>query len=103
MRRTKPSGGSTPKHAVLLFCRQCVGEERGKKENCQGDEISCPFYRFRLGKGRPTVVHIRRQCLICMNGSKKEVADCETVDCSLWTYRLGNNPIRTGVGGGRRE
>ena len=32
---------------------------------------------------------IRKECLYCMGGSFKLVAECETITCGLWSYRTG--------------
>lgn len=32
---------------------------------------------------------IRKECLYCMGGSFKLVAECETITCGLWSYRMG--------------
>lgn len=42
---------------------------------------------------------IRLKCLDCQSGSPKAVRLCESSDCYLFTYRLGNNPNRKGIGG----
>ena len=34
---------------------------------------------------------IRKQCLQCMGGSRKEVNDCTTTYCSLHRYRMGKD------------
>lgn len=41
---------------------------------------------------------IRAKCLDCCIGSSAEVKGCITKECSLWQYRLGTNPNRTGIG-----
>lgn len=41
---------------------------------------------------------IRAKCLEC-GGRPKEVRICETQTCSLYIYRLGKNPNRSGIGG----
>lgn len=43
---------------------------------------------------------IRLKCLDCCCGQYKEVRLCPSDDCSLWIYRFGHNPKRTGLGGG---
>lgn len=94
-----PLPTSTPLRAIRRFCVACVGspyEVDGcggdKCLNGQGDgEGVCFFYRFRMGKGRPSVKLIRKMCLECMEGSSKLVADCES-DCHLKRFRFGKNP-----------
>lgn len=44
---------------------------------------------------------IRRKCLDCCNGSRSEVRKCEDTDCSLFPYRFGHNPRRSGIGNKR--
>lgn len=36
---------------------------------------------------------IKRHCLDCMFGDKKEVAACEEMDCNLHPFRMGKNPF----------
>lgn len=35
---------------------------------------------------------IRKKCLDCSGGSRKEVRECPCRDCPLYLYRLGHNP-----------
>ncbi len=49
--------------------------------------------------GGPVKV-IRAKYLDCA-GSKKEVRLCQTQDCPLYSYRMGKNPNRAGIGGGQ--
>ena len=95
MKRTKKARLS-PKKAVLLFCKQCVGAAT-EIESCGGKD--CPFYPYRLGKGRPPLKVIRKQCLLCMGGTRQFVKECTTTDCPLYPYREGTNPNRSGIGG----
>lgn len=44
---------------------------------------------------------IRRKCLDCSNGSRNEVRKCLDHDCSLFPYRFGHNPSRSGIGNKR--
>lgn len=41
---------------------------------------------------------IRGKCLDCCTGQFKEVRFCVAEDCPLYTYRLGKNPRRAGIG-----
>jgi len=41
---------------------------------------------------------IRIKCLECA-GRPKEVRLCETSGCSLYIFRMGKNPNRSGIGG----
>lgn len=42
---------------------------------------------------------IRKKCLDCSMGNKKEVRFCVITTCPLYPYRLGHNPNRKGIGG----
>jgi hypothetical protein len=104
---------STPLEAIHKFCVACVGSPFEVKD-CGGDKClngecypngECWFYKFRLGKGRPSVKLIRQMCLWCQGGSKEFVKDCfegtghsGVSACPLWQYRLGTNPKRAGIG-----
>lgn len=35
---------------------------------------------------------IRKYCLDCSGGSRKEVAICRIPECPLWEYRFGKRP-----------
>lgn len=39
---------------------------------------------------------IKVHCLDCCGGSREEVKLCEIKDCSLWIYRFGKRPQKTG-------
>ena len=95
MKRTKKAR-LTPKKAVLRFCKRCV-VNAGEIENC--DMKDCPFYPYRLGRGRPSIREIRKQCILCMGGSRRLVKECSTINCPLYPYREGTNPNRDGVCG----
>jgi len=41
---------------------------------------------------------IRLNCLDCMGGSPSEVRRCNIPECSLYEFRLGENPARKGCG-----
>jgi len=41
---------------------------------------------------------IRQNCLECVGNSCKEVRECDKLDCPLYSYRMGKNPNRKGVG-----
>lgn len=101
MKRTRP-GAKTPKGAVLRYCRECVGHRVMDIEACQGDQLlsggSCPFFKYRLGEGRPSVREIKKECLRCMGNSKLLVKECETITCPLHPYRFGTNPARRRTG-----
>lgn len=82
------------KQAIHLFCTQCVGNRSGNIPDCKGVMMygkPCNFYKYRLGKGRPSIQHIRKECLRCMGYSNQSIADCNTRDCPLYLYRFGTN------------
>lgn len=41
---------------------------------------------------------IRSKCLDCMCGQAREVQMCPSEDCSLYVFRYGKNPSRSGIG-----
>ncbi len=41
---------------------------------------------------------IRAKCLDCSGFQPKEVRLCACTECPLYTYRLGVNPARKGIG-----
>lgn len=90
----------TPMKAIRQACLDCAGGPSGVRE-CQGNKLSdgpCPFYPFRLGKGRPSLKLIRKPCLYCMGESPKLVRDCRSATtCALHVYHLGTNPKRAAV------
>jgi hypothetical protein len=104
---------STPVQAIHKLCVQCVGSPF-EVEDCGGDKCLnggcdkdgvCWFWKYRLGKGRPSVKLIRKYCLFCQGGSRKFVRECiESVDhhgmtaCPLFPFRMGVNPARSGRG-----
>jgi len=53
------------------------------------------LYPYRLGKGRLSVKVIRKHCLECMGGSRKEVRNCLSDNCPLHGFRMGTNPNRS--------
>ena len=89
-KRTLPPGQSIRKH-----CLECAGSASEVK-NCGGDAMlsgeACPLYPYRLGRGRPSVKTIRRECMICMNGQRDLIRHCASVKCNLHAFRLGHNP-----------
>jgi len=50
-----------------------------------------------MGKITPLKA-IRRKCLDCSAGQRKEVRECPCVECPLYPYRFGKNPSRAGIG-----
>jgi len=43
---------------------------------------------------KPLLKVIREKCLDCCVGHASEVKLCAATDCSLWPYRMGENPFR---------
>jgi hypothetical protein len=85
----------TPGQAIRKFCLVCVGSPKEVK-NCGGDQLltggACSFFKYRMGRGRPSVKLIRRECLFCMGGSRKLVHQCSLERCLLHPFRMGTNP-----------
>jgi hypothetical protein len=99
----------TPLEAIRKFCVDCVGGSPHGVTSCGGDRAlnggcdrngMCWFYRYRLGKGRPSVKTIRNMCLWCQGEQEPLVRECQRDPCALWTYRMGKNPARKGQCGG---
>lgn len=44
---------------------------------------------------------IRSKCVECQGGGRKAVATCAEEKCPLHIYRMGKNPKRAGIGGGK--
>jgi hypothetical protein len=84
----------TPGEAIRETCKDCV-ENLSEIHKCGGDTLvtgPCPFYKYRLGRGRPSVKTIRRYCMYCMGGTSNLVKECKTIKCPLYEFRLGKNP-----------
>jgi hypothetical protein len=45
---------------------------------------------------------IRKRCKECSGNSMKEIKNCEHTDCDLYSYRMGKNPAREGIGGNKK-
>ena len=87
-------GKITPGKAIRKQCLDCV-ESFQEVRDCQGDQLfagPCVFYKYRLGKGRPSLRTIRKFCMDCMGGSFKLVRECTSKTCVLVPYRLGHRP-----------
>lgn len=93
----------TPGKAIRVQCVACVGSFKdvgvcgGHGKNPLYDY--CPFYPYRLGRGRPSVKTIRKFCLQCMNKTSAMILDCPTVSCPVYEFRLGKNPAYSGRAG----
>ena len=95
----------TPERAVQQFCVGrvgCVGSA-AEVRGCGGDHCLnggaddtgvCPFWRYRLGRGRVSVKTIGRMCRWCMGGDARPI--CADTDCALWIYRMGRDPAFLG-------
>jgi len=107
--KTPLQSNVTPLQAIRRFCIQCVGNEPFQVSTCGGDKCLnggcdkngvCYFYKYRMGKGRPSVKLIRKMCLWCQVGSDQFVRECGEVEdnlgCSLHPYRMGKNPNMAG-------
>ena len=93
----------TPGIAIRAFCISCCGGVSGEVKTCDGDGTDpayhpCPFHRYRMGRGRPSVKIIRKLCIQCMGESPSLVRECETIDCPCYPYRMAKNPARIGKG-----
>ena len=89
----------TPLQAVRRFCIQCVGNVKSEIRDCRGDKPflsgvkCCPLFKHRFGRGRISVLEIRKHCLrLCMNGSRDAVRCCLSTECPLYPFRMGTNP-----------
>ena len=98
----------TPLRAIHQFCVECVGGQVYDVKDCGGDHSLnggcdrngvCYFYKYRMGKGRPSVKTIRMICLWCQGRIFEGIKDCYARDCALYPYRFGKNPARKGKGG----
>lgn len=78
--------------AIIGFCESCSGEEG--QRGC-GDK-KCPLYSVRNGivkgkKGIPWFKKaIRERCLECCGFESRTVLLCESYECCLWEFRLGD-------------
>lgn len=102
----------TPLEAVRAFCTDCIGGNSHDVGNCGGDKCKnggcdehgiCWFFRYRLGKGRPSVKLMRRMCLFCQGEAEQFVRECSSTTCPLHPFRMGKNPNRKGMGGSTRN
>ncbi len=100
----------TPGQAIHTHCVECV-DSPFELSKCGGDRMlggqgdengACYLFPYRLGKGRPSVRIIRKECLQCQGGDKtlrvqsREVSDgvkfCPLEKCTLYPFRMGKNP-----------
>lgn len=76
---------------IAEFCTRCAGDHEPEKCN----DINCPAYKYRLGDGsgaRETSIgkSIRNRCLECFGQDARGVLMCESYECALWVWRLGD-------------
>ena len=90
----------TPLKAIRRNCIDCVGKASDVRD-CRGNTMNppCPFYQYRLAKGRPKLRIIRQHCLWCMGGSTNLVRDCHSQTCQFHVYRSGHSLKRKGLSG----
>ena len=99
----------TPKETLHEWCHYCVQSRLDEDvRECGGDFViatgkACPFYKYRMGKGKVPVKVLRQFCLECQGNNMTFVRECETVDCLIHPYRMGKNPARIGKGASRER
>ena len=49
-------------------------------------------------KNRSPIKSIRAKCLECSNYQPSEVRYCLITECPLYSFRMGKNPNRAGIG-----
>jgi len=90
----------TPGESIRRFCVECVGSpfevracggDQCKNGGCDKSKV-CHFFKYRMGKGRPSVKTIRKVCLWCMGESSDQAKECHDGECALHPYRWGKNP-----------
>ncbi len=105
----------TPGEAIHRKCVECVGSGHAV-QNCDGDKMIggqgdkngvCYLFPYRLGRGRPSVKIIKKECFQCQGGSKtrtvqpdevyKGVKFCLSPKCPLYPFRMGKSPGRAGM------
>ena len=97
---------ATRNHCLIQCCKNLPAEVRV----CDA-EGQCPIWSLRFGR-KPdgftgnVLKTIKAQCRMCrcsdeLGGMK--VKDCPNKGCNLWSFRLGKNPSRKGIGGGNAE
>ena len=83
----------TVRRAMRKNCLEC---RENFKEVKECDIESCRMWKYRLGKGRPSVKTVRRNCVECMGGSFDLVKNCVSEGCAFHQYRMGRIPGRVG-------
>ena len=98
-----------PSRTLHAQCHYCVqSRSDADVENCTGHIVfatgkPCPFYEYRMGKKRISVKTMRKFCLECMGGTREAVKECSTIDCLIYPFRFGKNPLLVGKGKSRDE
>ena len=97
----------TPIQAIRNYCLDfCMCGSKNEVRLCPSkdklptDKLYCSLYKFRLGKsvkGESPLKAIRKQCIDCSE-TMKEIKNCFSVNCCLFSYRMGTNPNRKGIG-----
>jgi hypothetical protein len=67
--------------------------ENGETEGLDPREMPRSLLEKIGHKPAPILAVIRAKCLDCSHNSS-EVRKCTAVDCALWPYRMGTNPLR---------
>ena len=92
----------SPLLAIRKYCLWCMGDDFQEIRLCPGNE--CVFFLYRLGKkmkGAPysSLSAIKKKCHNCTGFNDIRVRKCNhQKDCSLWSFRMGHNPNRKGIG-----
>ena len=68
-----------------------------KKFNTVENElrIKYPSLGYKVDYKRSRSAAIKLMCISCMGGSIAQVKQCKSTTCPLWSYRPGNNKIRS--------
>jgi len=56
--------------------------------------LDWPLAQHYFGQPKALSRVIREKCLDCCCDVQSEVAKCTAVNCPLWPYRMGTNPLR---------
>jgi|WetSurSiteA1Bulk_404760.scaffolds.fasta_scaffold97234_2 hypothetical protein len=92
-------GKLKPIKTIRHYCFSCVGYVSWNEvEQCGID--NCPFFEYRLGKGRVKNKVFRQFCLQCMGDNSQSAAlvkECPTNTCFIYPYRFGKNPALKGI------
>ncbi len=76
-------------------------EKGGSEDGCivgrDPRKVSKEEYESAGHIQKPIMDVIRAKCLDCCCGQPNEVRRCMAVNCDLWPYRMGTNPLRDKV------